>query len=70
MPFSHSLQHYDLYMLAGSVLSQTPVDNKHLKLNSMHIMCVGSYVMEDISFTCSRGVSEGAHLLAIYMHAI
>ena len=41
MSFSHSLLLYDLYKLAGSALLCSSVD-------SMHIMYVGCYVMEDI----------------------
>ena len=51
--FTHSLKRYDLYMLAGSALSHNPADNQHL--NSMHIMYVDSYVMEDTSESHAAG---------------
>ena len=58
MLFSHSLKHYDLYMLAGS---DSPVDNQ-----CMLIMYVGSYVMEDISEShAAGGWTKQAHLLVM-----
>ena len=59
MPFSHSLQHYDLYMLAGSALSHSPVDNYHF--NSMYNYYVRrQYVTKDIRITYSRGASKAS----------